>query len=86
MLEQSCLWSTTIAFILLFLYYFTFTPSYVIDKHNNERSIRLCTIYAMLYASSIGILVLLGCYIYYPRDSPPIPKKLSVESPTFANS
>lgn len=79
MTESLCLYTTAISFILLFLYYMAAEPDYV--KKEDKRSIRLCTVYALLFSSAIGLLVLTTSSLWPTTDQPP--KQFMVENPTF---
>jgi len=79
MTEALCLYTTTVSFILLFLYYMVAEPDYV--KKEDKRSIRLCTVYALLFSSAIGLAVLTVSSLS-PTDQPPS-KQFMVENPTF---
>ena len=54
--------STTIAFVVLMVYYMTVKPDFVmeIEMESAEKvlSIRICLIYALLFSSAIGLMVL----------------------------
>ena len=78
MTESLCLYTTAISFILLFLYYMAAEPDYV--KKEDKRSIRLCTVYALLFSSAIGLAVL-TVSSFSTKDQPP--KQFMVENPTF---
>ena len=80
MTEALCLYTTTASFILLFLYYIYTEPDYV--KKDDKLSIRLCTVYALLFSSAIGLLVLTALSIW-PSQQPQTPPLLMVEKPTF---
>jgi hypothetical protein len=80
MTEAICLYTTTISFILLFLYYMTAEPDYV--KKEDKRSIRLCTVYALLFSSAIGLAVLTAVSLTSLSPEQP-PKQFMVENPTF---
>lgn len=77
--ETLCLYTTTASFILLFLYYMISVPECV--KKEDKRSIRLCTVYALLFSSAIGLLVLTVSSI--SRRDTEQPTLLTVEKPTF---
>lgn len=86
MTEAICLYTTTISFILLFLYYMIAEPDYV--KKEDKRSIRLCTVYALLFSSAIGLGVLTVTSITSSTSSTwtsqeQTPKQFMVENPTF---
>jgi hypothetical protein len=81
MTESLCLYTTTISFILLFLYYMAAEPDYV--KKEDKRSIRLCTVYALLFSSAIGLAVLtVSSFSSFSKTDQP-PKQFMVENPTF---
>ena len=54
--------STAVAFIVLMVYYITVKPDFVmeIDTESAEKvmSIRICVVYALLFSSAIGLMVL----------------------------
>ena len=79
MTETLCLYTTTASFVLLFLDYMIAVPECV--KKEEKRSVRLCTVYALLFSSSIGLLVLTVSSISH-RDTEK-PRLLTVEKPTF---
>ena len=79
--ETLCLYTTTASFVILFLYYMIMVPECV--KKEDKRSIRLCTVYSLLFSSAIGLLVLTVSSIL-KRDAEQ-PKLLMVEKPTFNN-
>jgi hypothetical protein len=56
-------------------------PEYV--KKEDKRSIRLCTVYALLFSSAIGLAVLTVSSLssFSATDQPP--KQFMVENPTF---
>jgi hypothetical protein len=80
MTEAVCLYTTTVSFILLFLYYMTAEPDYV--KKEDKRSIRLCTVYALLFSSAIGLAVLTAASLSSLTPEQP-PTQFMVENPTF---
>ena len=53
---KRCLLITSITFVLLFIYYLSLRPDYVMDK--DEVDIRLCTVYALMFSSAMGLLYL----------------------------
>ena len=81
MTESLCLYTTTLSFFLLFLYYMAAEPDYV--KKEDKRSIRLCTVYALLFSSAIGLAVLTVSSLssFSKTDQPS--KQFMVENPTF---
>ena len=88
---KRCLVITSISFILLFIYYVSLQPDYVMDKDElNDASgvdIRLCTVYALMFSSAMGLLYL--CIVMSLKNvsndsndsTGSVP--LKVESPTF---
>lgn len=53
---KRCLMITSISFVLLFIYYLSLRPDYVMDK--DDVDIRLCTVYALMFSSAMGLLYL----------------------------
>ena len=51
---KRCLLITSITFVLLFIYYLSLRPDYVMDK--DDVDIRLCTVYALMFSSAMGLL------------------------------
>lgn len=83
---KRCLLMTTISFILFFIYYVSLQPDYVMDK--DEVNIRLCTVYALMFSSAMGLLYL--CIVMgamnnelNSSNSSNSSNSLKVESPTF---
>lgn len=54
--------STTIAFIVLMVYYMTVKPDFVMEIETESAkkvlSVRICLVYALLFSSAIGLMVL----------------------------
>lgn len=54
--------STTVAFVVLMVYYMTVKPDFVmeIETESAEKvlSVRICLVYALLFSSAIGLMVL----------------------------
>ena len=83
---KRCLMITSISFILLFIYYVSLQPEYVMDK--DVIDIRLCTVYALMFSSAMGLLYL--CIVIVrgvsnSSNSLNSSKDIKVESPTFNN-
>lgn len=58
MSETKTLSITTVSFLLFLAYYIVFTPEYVRTKKDDKMSLRLCTVYSLLFSSAIGLLSL----------------------------
>jgi len=80
---KRCLMITSISFILLFIYYVSVQPDYV--KNEDELSIRICTVYALMFSSSIGLLYLCSVIMKNAlnNNSGNASNAIKVESPTF---
>jgi hypothetical protein len=89
---KRCLMITSISFILLFIYYVSLRPDYVMDKDElsiaklNDKSvdIRLCTVYALMFSSAMGLLYL--CVVMMRggiSNSSNSSNAIKVESSTF---
>ena len=86
---KRCLMITSISFILLFIYYVSLKPDYVIDKDEDGVNIRLCTVYALMFSSAIGLLYL--CAVMSVNvsngsnnsNNSNVSVPIKVESPTF---
>lgn len=79
---KRCLMITSISFILLFIYYVLLQPDYVMDK--DQLSTRICTVYALMFSSAIGLLYLCSVTIMTMKnDSSKGNVPIKVESPTF---
>ena len=80
---KRCLLMTTISFIIFFIYYVSLKPDYVMDK--DELSIRLCTVYALMFSSAMGLLYM--CIVMmrgnYVSNVSNHSNAIKVESPTF---
>lgn len=79
---KTCLLITSISFILLFIYYVSVKPDYVLDQIDHKLSIMLCTIYSLMFSSALGIAYCLVNAITKGEKSNV--SKIKVESPTFS--
>lgn len=89
---KRCLMITSITFILLFIYYVSLQPDYVMDKdqvtsNSSGVNIRICTVYALMFSSAMGLLYLCVVMSVNKNDSNKNNSNHSnavkVESPTF---
>lgn len=82
------LYTTTISFIVFFLYYCYKMPKYVCEngkngeKDENTRSFRLCTVYALLFSSAIGLLTLFLFTLFMLTKNQELVQEV-IEQPTF---
>ena len=82
----STLYVTTISFIIFFIYYLYSTPEYVCVINNDnkrERSYRLCTVYALLFSSALGLGFLFMFTLYELHMARGNEIKEVIEQPTF---
>ena len=81
---KRCLMITSISFILLFIYYVSLQPDYVMDMDKDVVDIRICTVYALMFSSAMGLLYLFSVSLNPSHKNPNNPD-IKVESPTFNN-